>query len=132
MSDYLDSDVDGGFSPPPPSADGSGGMVPTTTTNVISTNLDRVVHQMDRETAVSRRRRLWRYATSPYGMAVATAAIVFLLLFFIDPPMVQSHQDASSIERHSIDLLRLVLWSAGAGATVLVSALVLQRVWNRR
>ena len=63
--------------------------------------------------------------TSSWGMAVIAGLLVMLLLWFLNPPMVQQ-SGRSSLEKQKPSLLKIGAWGVAAGLMVGLTPIVLR------
>ena len=77
--------------------------------------------QVDFERAVQQqevsRRRIWELCTCPTGLAFFTGLVVMLVLWIMNPPMVQMG-GKSNLEKQQPCGLKIVMWGAAAAAVV--------------
>ena len=63
------------------------------------------------------RRRIWELCTCPTGLAFFTGLVVMLVLWIMNPPMVQMG-GKSNLEKQQPCGLKIVMWGAAAAAVV--------------
>jgi hypothetical protein len=86
------------------------------------------MEQLDMQRSQDVQAKLVGAVTSSWGLAVIAGLVVMLLLWFLNPPMVQQG-GRSSLEKQKPSPLKIVAWGVGAGLVVGLTPLVLQ--WIR-
>lgn len=69
---------------------------------------------------------VWKVASTSWGQAVLGALVIFIVLFLINPPMVQSQSESDDIEQPRRDMKKVLIWSGLTGGLILFVPLLLK------